>query len=434
VFLFLTKKETKKGVILAKRNYISARMEYGKISSFIIKLIHDLREGKNIDYLLKEQAKKLNIDFENEFKNFHSINKKEAIKKLEELQKRKLEIYKKRGTGQRKNENEILEFLVAFSEEQARHYLKEDPQALYKISKKFSENLKKEYGIETISVSFHADEGHIDKETGKIKYNFHAHIIAYNYDFEKEQSILRTLRKNDFSKMQDLAEKSAKELGFDFKRGEKKENTNARHLKVREYKEAREKINIINFLEKKIKQIDEKKEKIRKDKNNTKEQIKLINKQLTAQKRIYQKELKEIKKNINGYDIDTTKEKIKNIFNKVFNEMSEKRYKLHGEKILKPEHLKFLFNDMMKELEKEIEENFFSGNFETLKILQKEKEELKKEIKEKEQIIENKEKEKEQLKEKIKEINGENLLLKYDKDKLKEEVKKIELIFLNFMN
>lgn len=65
--------------------------------------------------------------------------------------------------------------------------------------------------------------------------NIHAHITFFNYDFEKEKSVLRTLQKQDFKEMQDIAANSFQKAGLNFIRGEGKEITNKKHLERNEF-------------------------------------------------------------------------------------------------------------------------------------------------------------------------------------------------------
>ena len=66
--------------------------------------------------------------------------------------------------------------------------------------KKLCSVLKKEFGYEPMHISIHRDEGHIDVETKEKKYNYHAHIMLLNYDFEKHRTIRPT--KTTLSKIQ----------------------------------------------------------------------------------------------------------------------------------------------------------------------------------------------------------------------------------------
>jgi len=80
-----------------------------------------------------------------------------------------------------------------------------------------------------LGYQFHADEGHIDKISGKIIRNPHAHLIFYNYDFQNKEAPLRKLRKPHMSLIQDLCFKNFKELGF--RRGISADVTKKKHLK-----------------------------------------------------------------------------------------------------------------------------------------------------------------------------------------------------------
>ncbi len=393
---------------MANKNYIAAKIKYSKAKAYQKIKEHNERL-KKIDYLLREQAKKLNIEYEDKYKN-QNIN----FYNLEQMQQ-------KRKRKPQKNENEIIETIIVFSEEQSLKYLKNDDDTLLKISQQIALNFKKIYGFEPMQIDLHRDEGYIDKDTKQIKYNFHAHLVLYNYDFEKNKTVLRTLRKQDFRDMQDLAEQSAKEAGFDFRRGEKKEYTNARHLKTQEFREARKVLNVFNFLEKNIKSIDEEKKKIRNNLNLSNEEIKELNKSLTKQKRLLAAELKEIKKNVNGYDFDNTKDIIKNIFQKFLKQNIELKGIINKNKYIKAEKIIPLFQNITDNMEKNINENFFNGNFEKTEILKNENRKLEEET--------------EKIKRENEELKRENELLlsskKINKEyakKLKEEKEKVENI------
>ena len=119
------------------------------------------------------------------------------------------------------------------------------------------QDAKIKYGFEPIAIQLHTDEGHIDDD-GNAKYNIHFHVVQYNYDFEKDKSILRTMRKQDWKDMQDLAANSFTKVGLNFIRGEAKELTGAEHLKKNDYiiKKQKESIkyhsNILNKMAKEI--------------------------------------------------------------------------------------------------------------------------------------------------------------------------------------
>ena len=92
---------------------------------------------------------------------------------------------------------------------------------------KFAKDMKQKYGFTPLQISLHCDEGHVENEV--VKLNVHAHVTFFNYDFEKERSVLRNLHKQDFRDIQDLAQKSFQSVNLDFKRGVGKEITGKKH-------------------------------------------------------------------------------------------------------------------------------------------------------------------------------------------------------------
>ena len=64
-----------------------------------------------------------------------------------------------------------------------------------------SSELEKRYGIKTFQWHIHNDEGHIDKSTGEVKYNYHAHLV---FDWTDEKGKSLKLNKVDMSDIQTL--------------------------------------------------------------------------------------------------------------------------------------------------------------------------------------------------------------------------------------
>ena len=90
------------------------------------------------------------------------------------------------------------------------------------------QDIQVKYGFRPIFGTFHGDEGYKNGKTNI--HNFHAHLTFFNFDFEKERSVLRTIQKGEWSKMQDVAALAFKKHNLDFKRGEKKETKEKDHL------------------------------------------------------------------------------------------------------------------------------------------------------------------------------------------------------------
>lgn len=70
---------------------------------------------------------------------------------------------------------------------------------------------------------------------GEVKYNIHAHVDFLNFDFEKEKTVLRNLRKKDWGDIQDLAQASFQKKDLDFVRGTKKLDNTKDHLNRNDY-------------------------------------------------------------------------------------------------------------------------------------------------------------------------------------------------------
>lgn len=64
-----------------------------------------------------------------------------------------------------------------------------------------SDRLQEQYGIKAFQWHIHNDEGHIEKETGEIKYNYHSHIV-FDWTDDKGKSI--KLNKQDMSEIQTI--------------------------------------------------------------------------------------------------------------------------------------------------------------------------------------------------------------------------------------
>lgn len=233
------------------RNYISVNAKYYKMSEIDRISNHNFRQSK-IDYLLpKEQIKfqNQNIVFN---ENFQTTNQDLSLKNLDfamrnqflKLLELKKNILKKNNAKHRKNENQLIEMVVALSEEQALNYL-ENGVDLMAGFKNFAKDIYKKHGLKPLGISLHLDEGNIKDNVTKL--NIHAHLTFFNYHFEKEKSVLRTLKKQDFKEMQDIAANSFQEAGLNFVRGESKEITNKNHLKRNEFILSNQKQQLENY-------------------------------------------------------------------------------------------------------------------------------------------------------------------------------------------
>ncbi|WP_334087782.1 hypothetical protein [Helicobacter typhlonius] len=104
--------------------------------------------------------------------------------------------------------------------------------------KALTQALYKEFGLKTLHIAIHRDEGHFNKLTGEKQYNYHAHIMFANYDFKTHRSVFRKFTKKDLSRMQDL---NAQILGM--QRGKKNSRTHINRYQI-DYKAKKELENI----------------------------------------------------------------------------------------------------------------------------------------------------------------------------------------------
>ncbi len=240
------------------KNYISVNAKHYKKREINRISQHNFRLQK-IDYLLPKAHIKYdninmiydntNIIYDNKIdenkltklgqytQNLNEVfNKKELddiLKSQYELLLHKKEkIQYKNKSYAKSNESTLVEMVVALSEEQALNYL-ESGKDLGVGFDNFTKKLCEKYGFTPLQVSLHLDEGNV--ENGVKKLNIHAHLTLFNFNFEKERSVLRTLKKQDYKDLQDLAANSFQEVGLNFIRGEGKEITNKKHLERNDF-------------------------------------------------------------------------------------------------------------------------------------------------------------------------------------------------------
>lgn len=209
------------------RNYISVNAKYYTAKQVSKRAEHNNREAK-IDYLLPRENRKFN-NIENNFGQFTMMEKFELMnQKKQQIQKEK-RFYKKDG-------NDLIEMVVSLSEEQALFYLEKEggDDKLFEGFLQLAEDIKTKFGFEPVGISLHLDEGFVTP-TGDIKYNIHAHLDFLNFDFKKEKTVLRNMKKNDWKHLQDLAEKSFKSKNLDFQRGVEKLDNSKDHLEKNDY-------------------------------------------------------------------------------------------------------------------------------------------------------------------------------------------------------
>ncbi len=221
------------------RNYISVNAKYYKKVEIDRISSHNFRQSR-IDYLLDKKY----VRFENQHIIYHE-NMQEDKDKFSDFQrdillrgqfakllKSKEEVQRRRKCYGNKNSNDLIEMVVALSEEQALNYL-DNGVDLMKGFDNFAKNMKQHFGLTPLEISLHLDEGFL--KNGEPKFNVHAHLVFFNFDFEKEISVWRKVGRKDTKLMQDIAANSFQELGLNFQRGTSKELSTKEHLERNDY-------------------------------------------------------------------------------------------------------------------------------------------------------------------------------------------------------
>ena len=127
----------------------------------------------------------------------------------------------------------LIEFEVGISEQKAKEYLSLGID-INEGFKQYIDDLKAKFGMNTLQMSIHRDEGYYDKDNN-LHHNIHAHFIVHNYNFEQKKAILSNFRKKDYRQLQTLAQKSFNQVGLDFKRGLSKFQTKLKHQKRNDF-------------------------------------------------------------------------------------------------------------------------------------------------------------------------------------------------------
>lgn len=187
-----------------------------------------------------------------------------------------------------KNSNTFIDSVLIFDSVQFEKCLNDGKKdQIEQATKDFMNEYQNLYGFEPIGFEFHLDEGttidfdkhqKLDSEEQKkyipidnpdedfiteyIKKNIHAHAVFLNYDFEKNKSCLRNMRKKDWENSQDLLHKHFKKFGFD--RGEKKQTSKKDH---------KNKADFVRELELRTNELVENYSKNLQEKNNLLDQI-----------------------------------------------------------------------------------------------------------------------------------------------------------------
>lgn len=297
------------------KNYISVNAKHYKKKEINRISEHNFRLQK-IDYLLKkEDIKHKNIDiiYSNNItskgqnnltqlgeysQNLNEIYNKKQLDNILKSQyqlllKKKEEIQYKNKSYAKSNESTLVEMVVALSEEQAKAYL-EEGRDLMKGFDNFTKIICQKYGFTPLQVSLHLDEGYVRSK--EVKNNIHAHITLFNFSFEKEKSVLRTLKKQDYKELQDLAQQAFQEKNLNFVRGIDKEITKKEHLEKNDHviekqnEEIKQQISELNQLKNDYKDILKKLEKGSEEYNKIFQEIGKLQQE--------EKQLRQIKKEI----------------------------------------------------------------------------------------------------------------------------------------
>lgn len=175
--------------------------------------------------------------FEENLRNFYAkLSKSNSYQDL----KSNFDYLESLRLEQLKNENRedyqtkhLIEFEVGISEEKAKEYLSNGID-INEGFKQYIDDLKTKFGMNTLQMSIHRDEGYIDKDN-VLHHNIHAHFLVHNYNFETKKAILSNFRKKDYRQLQTLAQKSFNSVGLDFRRGLSKFQTKLKHQKRNDF-------------------------------------------------------------------------------------------------------------------------------------------------------------------------------------------------------
>lgn len=192
------------------KKFISVNSKYYKDSNSSGEMGH-------VDRLFKE-----NVNTFSEYTKHNFGSDFNLHDRYKELHKSRIDLS---GKNVRKDATTFVDSVMAFSLDQWEHLEKKHghaklEKAMRVMMDDYMEQMKKTYGLEPVGYKFHLDEGHVKNG---LKRNVHAHVIFYNYDFEKGVSPWRSLKKKDFSNFQCIAAKAFERAGFE--RGLSKEKT-----------------------------------------------------------------------------------------------------------------------------------------------------------------------------------------------------------------
>ncbi|MFY4758204.1 hypothetical protein ACOTVZ_10205 [Aliarcobacter butzleri] len=331
--------------------------------------------NKDISYLLpRDKVLEKNEHFS--FNDFDKLEEK-RLKVLEESNRKDFQ------------KCHLVEFVVSLSWDQVENYIK-NGENIDNGFLNFGKKIKETFGFEIIDIDIHKDEGYIN-ENGETIYNYHAHVLTNNFNFDRNSVILSKLGKKHFRNLQDLAQNSFTELGFDFERGISKFKTKKEHeyrndfVKNKQTKEIRKRF---HELDKQKKELKENYSLLNRQKNELKtlrseceketfEFQKLSTKifelqKLEQEKRLEYRNLEQqikLEKERILLEQNSTKSKIKEIFKE--NTSSQKN--ILGNEYTKIENYEKLYKEIVNEINKpyqfELDENdYLKKELEKLKL------------------------------------------------------------------
>ncbi|MFW2606851.1 hypothetical protein [Aliarcobacter butzleri] len=249
------------------KNFVSVNIATYSKEHLEIILKHNIDRknfDKRISYLAKE-GEELDSNVNLKFANFEDIE----VKRLNYLKSKNKDDYIKKH---------LVEFVVSLSYDKVKQYL-ENNQDIDLGFIQYFKDLKMKFGLETLNLDIHKDE--FFEENGEKRYNYHAHILAYNYDFNKNLAFASNLKKSDYRELQTLAQNSFNSVGLDFKRGVSKFVTKKEHLIKKDY--------IIQKQQKKLKSLFVDINKQKKELKNIYIELNKQKNEVKKQKDLYQK-------------------------------------------------------------------------------------------------------------------------------------------------
>lgn len=237
---------------MSKKHYTANNTKYYKHSNSSGELGHILRSFNKNENAFEELTQ---FNFGHSFSDYGEDINQLYNRKLNEAKIANPKAFKKSSTTYIDSvlvfDNELMEELL--SSENGQNKVNQSIQN-YMIE------FKEKYGYEPIGFNFHLDEGTFIKESeiinndtknllkvknpetgedGYLKRNLHAHAVFLNFDFEKNKSVHRNMKKEDWSNAQDLLHKHFEEYGFN--RGEPKQTKGRDHKNKKEYVQSLEK-------------------------------------------------------------------------------------------------------------------------------------------------------------------------------------------------